>query len=117
MFAFSSSEADIKGVIDRDKAAPTLAEKTPELLERMKRLGVAEAAGVILVNPRPLDAEMKARVAAAKPDEKRFLAHFAEVWAALDAAADLLDTRHGTWNSASRLRFPPGKLPADSRSG
>ena len=30
VFAFSSSEADIQGVLDREKAAPTLVDKTPE---------------------------------------------------------------------------------------
>ena len=41
---------------------------------------------VVLVNPRALDAEVKARVAAAKPEEKRLLERFAEVWTALDSA-------------------------------
>src|SRR5262249_10709685 len=68
-FAFSGSEADIKGVIDRDKAAQP--DKTPELVARMQKLGVADAVAVLLVNPRQLDAEVKATVAAAKPDEKQ----------------------------------------------
>jgi hypothetical protein len=111
VFAFSGSEADIKAVIDADKAAPGL-DKTPELVARMQRLGVADAAGVILVNPRPLDAEVKARVAAAKPDEKRFLERFAEAWAALDAAAVYLALDKNLEVGVS-VRFQPGKLPAD----
>ena len=86
MFAFSSTEVDIQAVIDRDKAVPAVPDKTPELVERMKRLGIADAVGAILINPRPLDAEVKARVAAAKPDERRFL-EFSEAWAALDTAS------------------------------
>ena len=114
VFAFSSSEADIQGVLDRDKAAPTLADKTPELLERMKRLGVAEAAGLILINPRALDAEVKTRIEAAKPDEKRFLARFAEAWAALDGAA-IYATLGTSVELGVSLRFQPVRLPPDLR--
>jgi hypothetical protein len=112
VFAFSSSEADIRGLLDRDKAAPPIADKTPELVARMKRLGVSEAAGLILINPRALDAELTARVAAAKPDEKRFLARFAEAWAALDAAAIYARLDTGVELGVS-LRFQPGRLPPD----
>ena len=63
------SEADIKAVIDRDKTAAK--DKTPELVGRMTKLGVADAAVVLLVNPRALDAELAAKVKSAKPDEKR----------------------------------------------
>ena len=79
----------------------------------MKKLGVADAAGVILINPRPLDAEVKARVAAAKPDEKRFLERFAEVWAALDAAAVYLALDADLELGVS-LRFQPGQAARGS---
>ena len=114
LFAFSTSESDIKAFIDRDKAAPPASEKTPELVARMQRLGVADAAGVILINPRPLDAEVKARIAAAKPAEKRFLERFAEVWAALDTAAVYLELDANLEVGVS-LRFHPDKLPADAK--
>ncbi len=114
LFAFSGSEADIKSFIDRDKAAPPVSEKTPELVARMQKLGVADAAGVILINPRPLDAEVKARVASAKPAEKRFLERFAEVWAALDTAAVYLALDTNLEVGVS-LRFHPDKLPADAK--
>jgi hypothetical protein len=112
LFAFSSSEPDIQAVIDRDKAAPSIADKPPELVARLQRLKVADAAGVILINPRPLDTEVKARVASAKPDEKRFLTRFAEAWSALDAAAVylLLDSEIEVGVS---VRFQSGKLPDD----
>jgi hypothetical protein len=112
VFAFSSSEVDIKAVIDRDRVAPPAAEKAPELLGRLERLGVADAAAVVLINPRPLDAEVKARVEAAKPEEKRFLARFAEAWAALDAAAVYLRLDTDLEIGVS-LRFEPTRLPAD----
>jgi hypothetical protein len=114
VFAFSSSEIDIQAVIDRDRAAPAGAGKTPELVERMRQLGVVDAAGVILINPRALDAEIKARIAAARPDEKRVLARFAEVWAALDAAAIYGSLDTGLEAGVS-LRFRPERLPADFR--
>jgi hypothetical protein len=112
VFAFSSSELDLKAVIDQDKASPTVADKTPELVERMKRLGVADAAAVILINPRPLDAEVNARLASARPDERRFLERFAAAWTALDAAAIYakVDAR---LEFGISFRFHPGRLPAD----
>jgi hypothetical protein len=109
VFAFSGSEADVKAVIARDAAAT---DQLPELVARMKRLGVADATAVLLVNPRPLDAEVKARVAEAKPDEKRFLERFAAVWAALDAAA-VYGTLDAEVELGLALRFQPGKVPAD----
>ncbi len=112
VFAFSSSEADVKAVIDRDKSAPPLAEKVPELVARMQKLGVADAAAVILVNPRPLDAEVKAKIAAAPPEMKRFLEKFAEVWAGLDSAAVYV-TLDKHLEIGLSLRFQQEKLPAD----
>lgn len=110
VFAFSSSEADIKAVIDRDRATPT--ENT--LVARMQKLGVADSAAVLLVNPRPLDAEVKAKVASAKPDEKRFLERFAEVWAGLDSAALYLNI-DANLEIGVALRFQAEKLPADAK--
>src|SRR5262249_33758248 len=85
VFAFSASESEIKAVIDRDKTSAK--DKIPELVARMTKLGVADAAAVLLVNPRPLDAELAAKVKNAKPEEKGFLTKFAEVWSATEAAA------------------------------
>ncbi|MCI0701783.1 MAG: hypothetical protein L0241_11925 [Planctomycetia bacterium] len=108
VFAFSSSEADIKAVLERDKNAAK--DKPPELVARMTKLGVADAAAVVLINPRPLDAELKAKVAAAKPDEKLFLTKFAEVWAALDSAALYFALGTNAELGVS-LSFQPEKLP------
>jgi hypothetical protein len=114
VFAFSSSEADVKAVIDRDKATPPAAKQAPPWVARMNELGVADAAGVILVNPRALDAEVKAQVAGANPGTKRFLEKFAEVWAGLDAAAVYLTLdKHAEVGLA--LRFKTEKLPPDAR--
>jgi hypothetical protein len=114
VFAFSTSEADVKSVIDRDKVAPPVAKQAPPWVARMNELGVADAAGVILVNPRALDAEVKAQAAAADPSAKRFLEKFAEAWAGLDAAAAYFTLdRH--FEVGLALRFKTEKLPPDAR--
>ncbi len=85
VFAFSRSETDVKAVLDRDRSEP--ADRPSVLGAKLGRLGLADAAAVVLVNPRPLDAELAAKIAAAGPDEKAFLGRFGEAWRALDAAA------------------------------
>lgn len=113
IFAFSSSEAEIKAVIDRDRSAPR--DKPSVLAARMTKLGVREAAVALLVNPRPLDAELAAKVKAAKPDEKAFLTRFAEVWAAADAAALYFALDTGAELGVS-VQFDPAKLPAGAKA-
>ncbi|AWM39028.1 hypothetical protein GobsT_27030 [Gemmata obscuriglobus] len=108
VFAFSQSEPEIRAVIERDKGA---GDKPPSLSARLTKLGVAEAAAVVLVNPRPLDAEFTAKVAAARGDEKAFLTKFAEVWAATDAAALYLSLSKDAELGVA-LNFAPEKLPA-----
>jgi hypothetical protein len=112
-FAFSSSEAEIKAVIDRDKSAAR--DKPCALVDRMTKLGVADAAAVLLVNPRPLDAELAAKVKSARPEEKAFLRKFAEVWTAVDSAALYFALDTGAELGLS-VQFDPAKLPAGSKS-
>lgn len=81
VFAFSSNPADVRAVLERDLAAKT------DLPDRLAKLGVGDAVLVVLVNPRALDADLKAKVAEAKGDERAVLERFAEGWQALDAAA------------------------------
>ena len=114
VFAFSSSEPDIQAVIDRDKTAASVAEKTPELTAKLTRLGVADAMAVLLVNPRPLDAEVKAKLDAARPEDKAFLNRFREAWDALDAAAVYVDLGRSLEVGVA-LRFRPDALPAATR--
>src|SRR5438094_969781 len=111
VFAFSGSEADVRAVLDRDPGA----EKASELAGRLSRLGVADAAAVLLVNPRAFDAEIGATVGKAKGDEKAFLAQFAKVWTALDDAAVYLDLGRDLELGAV-LRFRPDALPAGLRA-
>ncbi|HEY1191038.1 MAG TPA: hypothetical protein VGE74_25620 [Gemmata sp.] len=108
VFAFSQSEADIRSVLAREKPPK---DKPSELASRMTKLGVADAAVAVLVNPRALDAELAAKVNAAPGDERAFLTRFADVWAATDALA--LYFGIGTDVEAGvSLHFVPEKLPA-----
>lgn len=90
-FAFSSVEEEIRGFIERDKRLPTVAATKPPLCETMTKLAVDRAAGVLLVNPRTLDARMKAKASRGKPEEKAFLGWFSPYWQSLDAAALFLN--------------------------
>jgi hypothetical protein len=110
VFAFGSSEADIRAVIDRDRTAPPPGGKPAGHGDALRRLEVADAALVLLVNPRPLDAELRAKVASAKPDEKPFLEQFEKVWAALDAAAVFVAVG-ADLEAGVAVRFRPGDLP------
>ncbi|WP_439627136.1 hypothetical protein [Gemmata sp.] len=113
VFAFSSNEAEVTGVLDRDRTAPK--DVPPPLVVRMQKLGVADALAVVLVNPRPLDAEVKAKIAAAKPEERRLFARFGELWEALEFAA--VSVAVGTDAELSlSLRFHPGKVPGDVKT-
>ncbi len=110
VFAFSSTEADIQAVIDRDK----LDQAVPELARRIKQLGLTDAAGIVLVNPRALDAEFAARITEAKPDERALLEKFREVWAATEYAAVYL-TLDRDLEVGVAVHFDPDKMPAWSR--
>lgn len=111
VFAFSSSEADVKAVIDREVTA---GKGTPELAARLTRLGVAEAFVVVLVNPRSLDSELDAKVSAARANDRAFLERFREVWKATDAAAAYLTLGHGL-EAGVAVKFKAGELPAPVR--
>ena len=111
VFAFSGSEAEIKAVIERSNAAT---DKPPELVARMTKLGVADAAVALLIHPRALDAELAAKVKNAKPDEKAFLTKFAEVWTATDAVALYFALDTGVELGVS-LQFNPTNLPATAK--
>jgi hypothetical protein len=109
VFAFSSNESDIKAVLDRDKSEAK--DKPPALVSRMEKLGVANAAVAVLVNPRPLDAELKAKIATAKPDDQRLLQRFEEIWVGLEFAAISVSLDKDAEIGLS-LRFHPEKVPA-----
>lgn len=108
VFAFSQSEPEIRAVLDRDQLAT---DRPPELAARMAKLGVSSAAAVVLLNPRRFDAELAAKVKAVRGHDGAFLARFAEVWAATDAAAVYLTVGHQVELGVA-VHFAPDKLPA-----
>jgi hypothetical protein len=114
IFAFSGVEGEIQAFIDRGKAREPATQKSPPLVDRMVKLGLADSAAVLLINPRAFDADVKSKMAAAKPDEKRFLTRFAEVWSALDTAAVYLALDRHLELGVS-LQFQTAKLPADAK--
>lgn len=113
VFAFSANETDIKGVLDRDRSVPK--DAPAPLVVRMQKLGVADTLAVVLVNPRPLDAEVKAKIAAAKPEERRLFARFGQLWDALEFAAVSLSVGTDA-ELALSLRFHQDKVPADVKT-
>jgi len=113
VFAFSRSEADVKAVLDRDRTEP--ADRPSALAAKLGRLGLADAAAVVLVNPRPLDADVAAKIAASEPDERAFLGHFGEAWKALDAAAVYVSLGDGIETGVA-LDFRAGELSPGARA-
>ncbi len=113
VFAFSQSAEEIKAVIARDQRPA--ADAPPALAARVAKLGVADATVAVLLNPRPLDAALAAKVKAAGPGERAFLTKFAEVWAATDSAALYLALDAGAELGAA-VRFEADKLPAAARA-
>lgn len=111
LFAFSRTERDITSLIDRDRAAAA----PPAFSAKLTKLGLADAAAVVLVNPRALDAEVAAKIAAADADERQFLARFGEAWKALDAAAVYVSLG-AELEAGVALDFRPGDLPPLARS-
>jgi hypothetical protein len=112
VFVFSQSEAEVKAALDRAASAPK--DKPPELVARLTKLGAADAALVLLVNPRALDAELAAKLKGANANERPFLTKFAQVWAATEAAAVYLTLDTGLELGVS-LRFNADKLPAGAK--
>jgi len=107
VFAFSGTEPDIQAVIERDKAG----EAKPELAAKLAKLGVGESFAVALINPRPFDREVAAKVAKAQPGEKVLLERFQQAWLALDSAA--VDLALGAdLELGVSIQFQPGKAPA-----
>ena len=81
----------------------------------MTKLGVSDAIVTVLVNPRPFDVELAAKVKNAKPDERTFLARFSEVWAATESAAFYFALDTGAELGVS-VQFNPDKLPANAKA-
>jgi hypothetical protein len=89
LFVFAAQEAAIQSVIDRRldaKAEPGAVARS------VARLGVDKAFLYCWINPRRLDAEVKAHVAAAANERERATRRqFAQIWSAADDLAIYLD--------------------------
>lgn len=112
VLAFSESEADIKAALDRARGD---ADKPPPLVARMTKLGVADAALVLLVHPRALDAEIAAKAKGAPAAERAGLERLLGVWRATESAAVYLTLDTGAELGVS-VQFAPEKLPADAKA-
>lgn len=112
VFAFSESETEIKAALDR---AAGDKEKQPELAARLTALGIGDAALVLLVHPRALDAELAAKVERAPAAERAGLERVHAVWKATEAAAVYLALDTGAELGVS-VRFAADKLPADAKA-
>lgn len=84
VLAFTSSEEMIRRVIDLAQSKPKGA---PIIAQRLKQLGLDNAFAVLWVNPRPFDAELAAKVRAARDVEASVLDKILVYWKALDGVA------------------------------
>src|SRR5262249_2591094 len=107
----SSRRAALQEAIDRDlKAAP----EAPALARRLTSLGVDGRLIVFWVNPRPFDAMVSARVAAAEAGQAVALKTFQHGWKRLDDIALMLDVNKNLEASLA-IRAQMEKFPAGVR--
>lgn len=89
LFAFAGQEASIQSVIERRLEAKSSA---GAVAKSVARLGVENAFLYCWFNPRKLDADVKAHVAAATGEgERATRRQFAQIWSAIDDLAIYLD--------------------------
>lgn len=84
VLAYTSQESMLKRVIDLDRRETR---EVPTILRDMTRLDVHDSMLTVWVNPRAFDAELKRKVAQAKPSEVHGLKRMQQYWQALDGAA------------------------------
>ncbi len=109
VFGFSRDESLVKQVLALEAAPP----KVAPFLDAYDRLKLEKAALAAIFNPRPLDAELKAKLAAAPDDNaKAILKQFARIWSATQAAALSLDLGADA-ELAVHAAFDPKLLPAE----
>ena len=96
VFAFTGQERALTALIERSLDAVD-----PPVVAGLKQLGAEDKAAVVWVNPRLLDAELRAKSATADPNEKAFLGQFLKLWAATDGLAATLHHDRGLEFSAT----------------
>lgn len=109
VFLFTQAEADLTAALDR--AHPTSADQPPELVRRLTKLGVADAAAILLLNPRALDGELASILQNAKANERPVLNQFATLWKAAESIAAYLTVDRGV-EFGFTVQFHREKLPA-----
>ncbi|QEL19403.1 hypothetical protein [Limnoglobus roseus] len=91
LFVFAAQEASIHSVIDQ-RLAPK--NNPPPIAKSIEQLRVQDAFILCWFNPRKLDTEVKAHIAAAgSAKEKAARQQFAQIWSALDNIAIYLDAK------------------------
>lgn len=109
VFAFSKDERVIKQVLALEATPP----KSAPFLDAYDKLGLSKAALAAIFHPRPLDAELQARITATKDDHgKAFLKQFARIWSSTNSVALAVELGADV-DLALHASFDPKTLPAE----
>jgi hypothetical protein len=114
VIAFSSQEAMIRAVIDRDRAAPPAGEVKPALAKEFEALGVDRCLLVAWMDPRSFDPELTAKSEAAAGAEQAFLKNFLAYWRALESVA-LFVAVERDFEMGLAVRLRKDAVPASAR--
>jgi hypothetical protein len=112
VLAYTSQESMVKRVIDLDRAASS---ESPALVRDMRRLEVHEAMVTLWVNPRAFDADLKRKVAQAKPAEVHGLKRVQQYWQALDGAAFTFTPRKSAFEVSVAFLGREAEMPAPAK--
>jgi hypothetical protein len=108
VLAYTSQESMLKRVIDLDRRDPGSA---PTIGRDMRRLEVHDAMLALWLNPRAFDADLKRKVAQAKPNEVHSLKRIQQYWQALDGAAFTLTPRKSALEASVGFLAREGEMP------
>lgn len=107
VFAYSKDERLVKQVLALEATPP----KSAPFLDAYDKLGLSKAALAAIFHPRPLDAELQARIAATKDDHgKAFLKQFARIWSSTNSVALAVELGADV-ELALHASFDPKTLP------
>ncbi len=88
MFAFSSQEALLRSVIDRQRER---AAETPPLVKQLERAHADQALAAVWLNPRAFDADLRHKSEQGAGQEAQMTRKFLSYWQALDAVIVTID--------------------------
>lgn len=112
VLAYSSQEGMLKRVIELDRRGAGV---EPSLARDMRRLDVHQAMLTIWVNPRAFDAELKRKLADAKPAEQHGLKRMQQYWQALDGAAFTLTPRKSALEASVAFLGRDAEMPEPAK--